>query len=197
MRICILSSTFPPQANEKTCGIGDYTYHLTQHLIPYNLEIDVLTTTTYVGPKQLAPSVRVLPFIEKWQIPTLKKLQNLWHNNAYDVVSWQYQPGIYGGKWSSYNSMLAWLAQRNSRLIPTFHTLAYPSPLSPTRLNALAIAALSHQIVVTNEKHRQELLTLYPKAQSKHYLIPVGSNILPVHAKWQNATPSTPKFGKS
>jgi polysaccharide biosynthesis protein PslF len=186
MRLCIISSTFPPQAAGKRCGIGDYTAHLAQHLAPHNFEIDVLTSASYVGPEQPAPSTRVLPHIDRWQITTLKKVRGLWRHNAYDWISWQYQPAIYGGKWSFYNSMLAWLAQRSSRLITTFHTLTYPSPLSPTRLNAFAISALSHQIVVTNEKHRQELLRLYPKAKSKHHLIPVGSNILPDHEKWQN-----------
>lgn len=186
MRLCILSSTFPPQASGKMCGIGDYTAHLAQHLAPHNFAIDVLTTTTYVGPQQIAPSVRVLPLIDKWQITTLKKVQNLWRHNAYDWVSWQYQPAIYGGKYSLYNILLAWLAQRYSRLVTTFHTLTYSSLLSPTRPNAFAISALSHQIIVTNEKHRQELLRLYPKAKNKHHLIPVGSNILPDHEKWQN-----------
>ena len=185
MKICILSSTFPPQANGKMCGIGDYTYHLAQNLAPYHFEIDILTTTTYVGPKQINSSLRVLPLIDKWQMTTLKILRNVWHNNAYDLLSWQYQPAIYGSKWSLYNSTLAWLAQRYSRLITTFHTLTYPSPFSPTRLNALAISALSHQIIVTNQKHRQELLTLYPAAKNKHHLIPVGSNILPSQESWQ------------
>lgn len=186
MKLCIISSTFPPQAAGKRCGIGDYTAHLAQHLAPHNFEIDVLTSTSYVGPEQPAPSARVLPLIDKWQITTLKKVRDLWRHNAYDWISWQYQPAIYGGKWSLYNSLLAWVARRYGRLATTFHTLAYPSPLSPTRLNAFAISALSHQIVVTNEKHRQELLRLYPKAQNKQRLIPVGSNILPDHEKWQN-----------
>lgn len=186
MRLCILSSTFPPQASGKMCGIGDYTYHLAHHLALQNFAIDVLTSATYVGSQQIAPSVRVLPLIEKWQMGTLKKVRDLWQHNAYDWVSWQYQPALYGRKWLPYNSLLAWLAQRYGRLITTFHTLTYPSPLSPTRLNAFAISALSHQIIVTNEKHRQELLWLYPKAKNKHHLIPVGSNILPDHEKWQN-----------
>lgn len=186
MRLCIISSTFPPQAAGKRCGIGDYTAHLAQHLAPHNFEIDVLTSTSYVGPEQPAPSTRVLPLIDKWQITTLKKVRDLWRHNAYDWISWQYQPAIYGVKWSLYNSLLAWLARRYGRLVTTFHTLTYPSPLSPTRLNAFAISALSHQIIVTNEKHRQELLRLYPKAQNKQRLIPVGSNILPDHEKWQN-----------
>lgn len=186
MKICILSSTFPPQANGKMCGIGDYTYHLAQNLAPYNFEIDVLTTTTYVGPKQITSSLRVLPLIDKWQIATLKILQNVWQNNVYDILSWQYQPALYGSKWSLYNTILAWLAQHYSHLITTFHTLTYPSPFSPTRLNALAISALSHQTIVTNQKHHQELLALYPAAKNKNHLIPVGSNILPSPESWQN-----------
>lgn len=185
MRICILSSTFPPQANGKLCGIGDYTFHLSQHLASLHFEIDIITTTTYIGSEQVDSTLRVLPVIDEWSFPGLKKIKDLWRNNLYDALSWQYQPGIYGGKWSIYNSMLAWLARQNGRLVTTFHTLSNPSPISPTRFNALLIAILSQQIIITNERHRQELFNLYPPAKNKHHLIPVGSNILPSIKSWQ------------
>lgn len=186
MKICIISSTFPPQANGRMCGIGDYTYNLAQHLISFGFKIDILTSTDYVGEMVLSPSLHILPLIENWNYRSWGQIRTLFKENKYETVCLQYQPGIYGSKWSLYNASLPLCCWRNGRFVTIFHTLYYPSPFSPTRINAFFIAAASHQIIVTNEKHRKELLRLYPKAKNKHHLIPVSSNIIPSDDRWHN-----------
>jgi len=185
MKVCVICSTFPPQRSGQKCGIGDYTIHLSRGLVSLGFEIVILTSTLYTGPRVLDPNLAVFPLIRNWNTAALKVVRSFLDVQRCSLVSLQYQPNMYGKRWSFFNALLPIVTKSQSRkLVTTFHSIANPSPVSPTRLSALLLAACSDHIIVTNEHHLSELLRLYGPAARKLSCVPVGANILPSDKLW-------------
>jgi glycosyltransferase involved in cell wall biosynthesis len=179
MKVCIICSTFPPQSSGLECGIGHYTRGLAEALAALeSSQISVLTSTSYAGSSVPSQNLRVVPLVRRWNLAALPTIDMFLRAQGFSVVSLQYQPSIYGQRWSQFNALLPIVLSRSSRrLVTTFHTITNPSRFSPTRLSAYMLTRYSRHLVVTNEHHRRQLLKLHCLPEDILSLIPVGTNI--------------------
>ena len=180
MNICLVSSSYPPQTPARYCGIGDYTSRLATAVASSELQIHILTETRYAGPALPGENLHVHPLIARWQLQELGRLDRFWRQQQIDLVHIQYQPELLGSRWSPFNATLSWLAGRDDRpVVTTLHTIANPSPYSPTRLTARYLIRASNHLISTHQSQMMELIRHWGCPPAKLSLIPVGSNVTP------------------
>jgi glycosyltransferase involved in cell wall biosynthesis len=85
MRILIISGAFPPMK----CGVGDYTYHLAQHLAKEK-KTEVIVITSVNSNHQNIKNFTVLPIVEKWSINSLNSILKRVKELKPDLVHVQY-----------------------------------------------------------------------------------------------------------
>jgi glycosyltransferase involved in cell wall biosynthesis len=159
---------------------------LARELANLGVDVTVLTADSYSGHRAPYPDVNVFPMVGRWTVSQLRQIGTFLAAQNCDLVNLQYQPGIYGKRFSLFNFSLPVAIRRQGlKLVTTFHSIANPSALSPTRISARLLATLSQHIVVTNMHHWKQLVGLCASASEKVSLIPVGSNILPSVERWE------------
>jgi len=179
MRLLFIATNFP----DAQCGIGDYSYYLSNELAKDNFEIFILTSDK----KEIRQNknYKVLPIIKKWNITALSVILSEIKNIKPDFVCLQYTPYGFGRIgvpfWIIFLALLT--KSNNIKFLVTFHEVAIKVNFNPRNiiigffqcLIAYLVALLSFKIIVTASYRSKYFLFL----ENKIILIPVGSNIIP------------------
>jgi glycosyltransferase involved in cell wall biosynthesis len=184
MRICILSSRFPPQR----CGIGDYTYFLACALARIGHDVDVLTAVGELDESlnPLPSNVRVHRLIRTWGLASLSKILRIIQALHPNLLLIQYAPTAYDrrGVTLAVNLLAASLrAVSGIRVMTNFHEIY--TPFGQTlkrdlgafwqRAAALLLASGSHSVSATALDWERCLKHI--GVGKPINVVPVGSNI--------------------
>lgn len=179
MKLLFITTNFP----DVQCGIGEYSYYLSNELVKDNFEVFILTSDK----KEIRQnkSYKVLPKIKKWNITALPNILSEIKNIKPDFVCLQYTPYVFNRIgipfWVVFLALL--IRVNKIRLIVTFHEVAIRANFNPRNIIisilqcfiGYLLALLSFKIILT-AKYRSKYFLLLEK---KIIQIPVGSNIIP------------------
>lgn len=133
MKVLMISSTLPPYK----CGVGDYTYCLTEQINKEGVDISVLSTSFFYQ----TSAFNVLPLIKDWNdFSILKTIIDLCHKEKYDIVHIQMPTAMYG-KGIVVSLIIPILKMFNIKTVLTLHeysfsTFGYRVKLLPSLLMA-------------------------------------------------------------
>ena len=86
-KILFITNNFPPI----TCGVGDYTYKLSQELVKQGWKVSILCASkpeiTKNNNNFKKEGIDVFSLVESWDNKGLKQLFNVFENKNYDWVS--------------------------------------------------------------------------------------------------------------
>ena len=179
MKVCFLTGEYPPMQG----GIADHTAHLARYLIPWGVEVSVLTSRKAIRHLESPISgLSVYPLISAWGPGCWRQIPGWLGEHRPDVLHIQYQAAAYDlGGWVNW---LPWWLRRgriSSRIVVTFHDLRVPylfPKAGPLRWRSiLALARYSDAIIVTNRE--DELMLRNSPISNSLTLIPLGSNVEP------------------
>lgn len=179
MKLLFITVNFP----DAHCGIGEYSYYLSNELVKDNFEVFILTSDN----KEIRQNkdYKVLPKIKKWNISALPIILSEIKNIKPDFVCLQYTPYVFNRIgipfWIVFLALL--IKINNFKFIVTFHEVAIMAYFNPRYLVisflqsfiAYLLALLSFKIIITAKYRSQYFLLL----EKKIIQIPVGSNITP------------------
>jgi glycosyltransferase involved in cell wall biosynthesis len=167
-------------------GVSDYVINLSKAL---STDSNILVLTSYPNDNfYRRNNLKIGPRIENWGILGLYKLVNIIMKNKPDYILMQYVPYMYSSIGIPYSiAVLSTILRlRGVKIITTFHEISRSIDIHSfkylfisicQRIIAYIISLNSLKIVLTLEKYR-ELLKYF---NHKINIIPVGTNILPVH----------------
>lgn len=162
-----VTGSYPPM----TCGIGDYTFHLSRSLAEQGAPVEIWTQIGAFGPR---PGVREC--VGRWDRAGLCALGRQLRQTKPAVVNLQYEPGVFDSHPAI--TLLPLLTRRAGvSLVTTFHSLDGPKLGGRAQRAALLPLLLgSDDIVVCSQRQFNALARLGPVGR-KAALIPIGSNI--------------------
>lgn len=187
MKISILTNNFPPLLD----GVGDYSFHLANEFRRNGHEVAVICRQD-VAIQEAARrgqfGVPVSAIIPTWNWRAIRPLQRFLRRERPDWLLVQYVPNAFQ-RWAmpAWLPLLLWLAKREGVQVSiTFHELYVRLTYWPLKYWIVAIMQRGVCILLTHVAN--VLITsidLYADLLRSHtrkpvYLIPIGSNILPM-----------------
>lgn len=157
MKIVFITNNYPPVI----CGVGDYTYYLSQELVKRGFEIEVLKLDTVVYAK-------------------IRKIKP-------DLVNIQYTPSLYRGACLGLGLIVFvfWAKFRGIRCITTFHERYIVFSLNPKsallsliqRISFFLMIMASETIIFCAQHWAEDCRRYFFWLRKKIYYLSVGSNI--------------------
>jgi polysaccharide biosynthesis protein PslF len=174
----MVSGEFPPQHG----GLGDYTNLLCQHLVPFGIEVGVVTSKA-AGETARGKGFPVAPAVKRWDMFCWPELGKRIRTMNANVIHVQYQTAAYGLHPAINLLPLALrMAKNPAKVVFTFHDLDAPyQPWLRGPVRKMAMRAGERKcdaFVATNGADFQQLLGSRPGPPwARYHLIPIGANV--------------------
>src|SRR5512135_1576510 len=165
-RIAFIGNYLPRQ-----CGIATFTTDLCEAIATEYPDATCIAVPVNDTEEGYAYPPRVRFELTEKDIDSYRRAADFLNINDVDVVSLQFEYGIFGGRAGSH--ILALLRELRMPLVTTLHTILR-EPNADQRRVLEEVAALSDRLVVMSERGREFLQEVYCVALEKIDLIPHG-----------------------
>lgn len=157
MKIVFITNNYPPEI----CGVGDYTYYLSQELLKRGFEVKVfkLDAAVYANIRKINP----------------------------DLINIQYTPSLYRNACLGLGLVIFafWVKLRGIRCVTTFHERYRAFSLNPKlallsliqRVNLFFMIIASEAVIFCAQHWAKDCRNYFLGPRGKTYYLPVGSNI--------------------
>ena len=170
-RIAFIGNYLPRQ-----CGIATFTTDLCEAIAVEHPGVSCIAVPVNDNEAGYAYPARVRFELAEKDIDSYHRAADFLNINSVDVVSLQFEYGIFGGRAGSH--ILALLRELRMPIVTTFHTiLREPDPQQRRILEE--VAALSDRVIVMSERGAAFLREVYRVSPGKIDLIPHGIPDLP------------------
>src|SRR5512135_2570434 len=165
-RIAFIGNYLPRQ-----CGIATFTTDLCEAIATGYSDTTCIALPVNDTEEGYAYPPRVRFELTEKDVDSYRRAADSLNINDVDLVSLQFEYGIFGGRAGSY--ILALLRELRMPIVTTVHTILREPDTDQCRMLE-AVAALSDRLVVMSERGREFLQEIYHIAPEKIDLIPHG-----------------------
>jgi len=165
------------------CGVGDYTYCLSEQLQTYK-ELSLSIITSPYEPLRALAGVNIIPQVRRWNIRSIAFLVKFLQKNPVDILHLQYPTQAYKDK-IAINFLPFFLKQYRLDVpfVVTLHDVATAHPLNKLRLLPFLLSA--RKVILTVDEEKKYIARRLPQLASKLCVVNLGSNIKPSVAGFQ------------
>lgn len=167
LQIALVSSVLP-----RRCGIATFSSHLSRG-IGYILGREATNFVALNDNESYEYLPKVIYQIEKDNPEDYKTVATALNDSAMDVVSLQFEYGLFGGNDGNY--IVEFLSRLNKPVVATLHTVL-EHPTEGEYKTLVEVAAFSKAVVVMNQLAVKILTDVYDIPAFKIHLIPHGVN---------------------
>lgn len=172
MRICIVSSSYPPVY----CGVGDFVQQLARALAVQDAEVLLLTTKE----RAIRPDdgkITILPVVPTWGWGALPLIMSHLSAVRPDIINIQY-PTLYYGRQPMVN-ILPFFSRARLRIptVTTVHEFSTFRRLGKWRVGLSVMSSTG--VIVPDRANLTQMARAFPKSASRLVHIPLGPNIEP------------------
>ena len=186
MKILLISGSFP----DKQCGVGDYTANLATALVKQGIEVFVLTShhpkISKNKNRYAKIGIKILDEIKRWDFHSLSIIKKFVKTINPDIIHIQYQTGTF--------DRMCWvnlfpIFLKKFFVVVTFHDTHLPNfPFKIPRFikNRLLLTPLlfANHIIVSNDRDKNTLLSLWQVIEQKFSEIPIGTSYIFQHSSY-------------
>lgn len=147
MKILLISGSYPPES----CGVGDYTYRLSQALISAGLDVECLRNS-------------------KWELRNTHGILDAVDDVRADIIHIQYPTVGYG------RALGPQLLSCRRPCVVTIHEGSQAHPLR--KLSLYGFFGTARCLIFTNSFEQKFAVRLAPWISRKSEVIPIGSNVV-------------------